>query len=133
MKKLILALSCLMLLFGGYLFLQKKLKMKYRFDPETGLSMDGLKYDLEQEKEKNAVLSKSLDSLKVLSDISDTDTSEIQSLKEENAELRRQLAEKEAVQIQPNKTKTNEKNLPIARNSRAIELQRFLTDTYGNR
>lgn len=66
--------------------------------------------------------------------------SRVDELIAENAELRRELDQiKSERKSQPKASQTtkqkksDEKNIPIARNSRAVELQKFLTDLYGDR
>lgn len=70
----------------------------------------------------------------------ENDSEEIAELREENAELRRELDQiKNSRKIYNTKSETanaktkNEKPLPIARNSNAAELQKFLTELYGDR
>lgn len=66
--------------------------------------------------------------------------SRVEELIAENAELRRELDQiKSQRNTQPKASQTiktkksDEKNIPIARNSRAVELQKFLTELYGDR
>lgn len=92
-------------------------------------------------------LEKELDSLQekydylvqICSDESNTNP-EVKRLRTENTELRRELdalrSEPDPVQtasqtVKPKKS--NEKNLPIARGRDAVELQKFLTELYGDR
>lgn len=65
---------------------------------------------------------------------------EVKRLRSENSELRREL---DALRTSPKAAptasqtikpkKSDEKNLPIARNGAAVELQKFLTELYGDR
>lgn len=62
---------------------------------------------------------------------------QISELRAENLELRRELDQRKST-VKPksnttNPKKNNEKNIPIARNSGAVELQKFLTELYGDR
>lgn len=62
---------------------------------------------------------------------------QISELRAENLELRREIDQRKSTIKPNNKTanprKNNEKNIPIARNSSAVELQKFLTELYGDR
>jgi regulator of replication initiation timing len=152
MKKIIVTLLTLVLIGWGYLIYRKK----------TGYNHDGsemsdyterirMEREIDVLKEKITILKELNDSLIALktnslktnsqpekSDEKVTELNrEIGALRVENDDLRRELDSRKSAPKQTASTtktkKKNEKTLPIARNTRAIELQRYLTELYGDR
>lgn len=149
MKKLIVTLLTLTLIGWGYYIYRNKNKYIYRNDEsmvtdyterlKAEKELDSLKVKFQILKDRND----SLIALKTVSQPEESDDKvlelnrEIGELKTENAELRRELDSMKSTRNETasttKKQKKHEKTIPIARNSRAIELQRYLTELYGNR
>lgn len=151
MKKLIVTLLTLASIGLGYYIYKNKNKYVYKLD-DTSVTDYSERIKAEKELEalkvKFGTLKEQNDSLIAL--LSNSDPSqmpepdkvtelnrEIGDLRSENDELRRELdsrksAPKETASTEKPKKK-HEKTIPIARNTRAIELQRYLTELYGNR
>lgn len=149
MKKLIVTLLTLTLIGWGYYIYRNRNKYIYRNDEsmvtdyterlKAEKELDSLKVKFQILKDRND----SLIALKTVSQPEESDDKvlelnrEIGELKTENAELRRELDSMKSTRNETASTtktqKKHEKTIPIARNSRAIELQRYLTELYGNR
>jgi hypothetical protein len=151
MKKLIVTLLTLAAIGWGYYIYKNKNKYVYKFD-DTSVTDYSERIKAEKELEalkvKFGTLKAQNDSLIAL--LSNSDLSrmpdpdkvtelnrEIGELRTENDELRRELDSRKSAPKQTASTekpkKKHEKTIPIARNTRAIELQRYLTELYGNR
>jgi prefoldin subunit 5 len=155
MKKLIVTLLTLTLIGLGYYVYKKRNRFAYNYqDTEITDYTERMKSEKELEafKVKFQILKDQNDSLIALKtdgkprkdpepDESDDKVvelnREIGELKTENAELRRELDSMKSTKKETASTKKTKKKhettIPIARNTRAIELQRYLTELYGNR
>lgn len=144
MKKFIVTLLTLALIGCGYYVYKNKHTFIYNYD---GTEVNDYSDKAKPEQELNSLklqlvnLKKTNDSLLSLLPKSSKEVkslrTQIASLRYENEELKKELelrkvtSKATASTIKPQKK--NEKILPIARNSHAIELQRYLTELYGNR
>ena len=151
MKKFIVTLATLTVICWGYFIYMNRNRYLYKLDDNSITDYTErvrAEKDLEAMKVRYGLLKAQNDSLIAL--LSNSDPSqmpepdkvtelnrEIGDLRSENDELRRELdsrksAPKETASTEKPKKK-HEKTIPIARNTRAIELQRYLTELYGNR
>lgn len=138
MKKIIITLLTLGVVACGYYVYKHKNRYVYKFD-----NVDVTDYTerIRVEKDFNDLMVKyeklekdyrtTLEHNKELGD-------KVNSLNDQIYELKKQLESKATIEKTTasntvKNNKKNEKTLPIARNNRAIELQKFLTDLYGDR
>ena len=138
MKKTIITLLTLAVIACGYYVYKHKNRYVYKYDNveiNDYTERVRVEKDFEDLKSKYEKLEDNYEA--VLNQNNDLDV-KVQSMTEEIKNLRSQLeqkskSEKTTASNTVKNTKKNEKTLPIARNSRAIELQRYLTELYGDR
>ena len=147
MRKVIIALAVISLSFWCYYLYKNRNRFLYKTETVTDYTERvRLEKELDSLQEKYDYLYKlcSTDSITGKNPEAEPESDgkitelnrEIGELKTENAELRRELDQRKAEtksMSNSNPRKSNEKNIPIARNSRAVELQKFLTELYGDR
>jgi septal ring factor EnvC (AmiA/AmiB activator) len=146
MKKIIVTLLTLVVIAWGYYIYRHKNRYIYKYgNTEVTDYSERIKAEKELEtlKVKFRIMREAKDSLAALNQNSESPDEtdglnlEIAQLRSENEELKRKLDSREPTTNETSSTinskKKNEKTLPIARNTRAIELQRYLTELYGDR
>lgn len=146
MKKIIVTLLTLAVIAGGYYIYRHSNRYLYKYEKnEVTDYSERIKAEKELEtlKVRFRIMREAKDSLAALNqnsespDETDALNLEIAQLRSENEELKRELDSRKTTTKETastiNSKKKNEKTLPIARNTRAIELQRYLTELYGDR